>query len=416
LQRNGLEVYDWEDDTCITLPYTKSKERHKMNKFEAYALKEDPFDIFSYDHKMADREEEWKRITSCLVSAFEGRGPTYFVLLGDYGMGKTYMLEQVYNWLSESKERDGVLVVYGKSDVLYERRVALMESEPKWSKFGLDLVTRIFDNIDRAKMLEVLRKTSLKDFQSKFLKVFEALKEEKEIGFKYITGQKLGAKDLQQLGVNSAITDSPTSLALFFDFLRIINPAGYNNFLILVDEFEYLATQSDMRIMQILNTFRNIFDDFGDYSKSYNGKLAKPHFMFATSPGGWERLTELEAALTKKVGGAGIVPFMRRLNKRNIITLEAFTSEKTIELVATRISEVRTKEVKDSLFPFTRQAVEHVHSVSLNRPGNVIQYCGILLQDAVDLNLQKIDVADAKKILEKYGISSTEPKGVERSS
>ena len=379
-----------------------------MSKFEKYALKENPFDIFSHEHKMANREKEWKHITTSLVSAFEGREPVYFILLGDYGMGKTYMLEQIYSWLSDGKGKEGVLVVYAKRDVLYERRLALMESEPKWSKFGLDLMMRIFANIDREKLVDVLRKVNLKDFKSKFIKVFEALKGDNEIGFRYIWGEKLGAKDFQQLGVDYAITDSPTSLALFFDFLRVINQAGYNNFLVLVDEFEYLAAQGEKKIIQILNTFREIFDDFGNYSKSCAGAVAKPHFMFATSPGGWERLTELETALIKKIGGAGIAPFMRRLSKRNMITLEAFTKEKTLELVEIRLSEARTKELKDPLFPFTTAVVEHVHSVSLNRPGNVIQYCGILLEDALGEGLEKIDEKDAKKILQKYGIVSKE--------
>jgi hypothetical protein len=387
-----------------------------MSKFEKYALKENPFDIFSYEHKMANREKEWKRITTSLVSAFEGREPVYFVLLGDYGMGKTYMLEQIYNWLSEGKKKQGVFVIYTKGDVLYERRLALMESEPKWSKFGLDLMMRIFANIDRGKLVDVLRKVNLKDFKSKFIKVFEALKGDKEIGFRYIWGEKLGAKDFQQLGIDCAITDSPTSLALFFDFLRVINQAGYNNFLVLVDEFEYLAAQGEKKIIQILNTFRGIFDDFGDYSKSCAGAVAKPHFMFATSPGGWERLTELETALTKKIGGAGIAPFMRRLSKRNMITLEAFTKEKTLELVEIRLSEARTKELKDPLFPFTTGAIEYVHSVSLYRPGNVIQYCGILLEDAVDEGLGKIDEKDAKRILQKYGIYPPGSESAEKSS
>ena len=379
-----------------------------MNKFEKYALKENPFDLFSYEHKMANREKEWKHITTSLVSAFEGREPVYFVLLGDYGMGKTYMLEQIYNWLLEGKEKHDVFVTYTKSDVLYERRLALMESEPKWSKFGLDLIMRIFDNIEREKLVDVLRRANLNDFESRFIKVFEALREGKEIGFRYIEGQKLGAKDFQQLGVDDAITDSPTSLALFFDFLRMIHRASYNNFLVLVDEFEYLAAQGEKKIIQILNTFREIFDDFGDYSKRYAGAIAKPHFLFATSPGGWDRLTGLETALTKKIGGAGIAPFMRRLSKRNMITLEAFTRENTLELVKTRLSETRTKELKDPLFPFTIGAIEHVHAVSLYRPGNVIQYCGILLEDALDEGLENMGEKDAKKILQKYGIFSKE--------
>lgn len=383
-----------------------------MNKFEKYALKENPFDIFSYEHKMANREKEWKNITTCLVSAFEGRGPRYFVLLGDYGMGKTYMFEQIYSWLSEGKAKHDVFVIYTKGDVLYERRLALLESEPKWSKFGLDLMMRIFANIDREKLVDVLRKVNLRDFKSKFIKVFEALKGDKEIGFRYIWGEKLGAKDFQQLGVDSSITDSQTSLALFFDFLRVINQAGYNNFLVLVDEFEYIAAQGENKIIRILNTFREIFDDFGDYSKRYAEAIAKPHFVFATSPGGWERLTELEVALTKKIGGAGIAPFMRRLSKRDMVTLEPFTKEKTLELVELRLTEAQTKarieELKDPLFPFTKGAIEHVHAVSLNRPGNVIQYCGILLEDALDEGLEKIGEKDAKKILQKYGIVSKE--------
>ena len=353
---------------------------------------------------MADREEEWKRITTSLISAFEGREPAYFILLGDYGMGKTYMLEQIYNWLSETEEKQGVLVIYTKHDVLYGRRLALMESEPKWSKFGLDLIMRIFENIDRVKLVDILKGMDLKDFKSKFKGVFEALKANNEIGFRYIWGQKLGAKDFEQLGIEYAIMDSPTSLALFFDFLRVIKQGGYNNFLVLIDEFEYLAAQGDKKIIQILNTFRQIFDDFGDYSKGYSGAVAKPHFMFATSPGGWERLTELEIALTKKIGGAGIAPFMRRLSKRNMITLNPFTKEKTLELVKLRLSEVRIKEPKDPFSPFTEGAVEHVHSVSLYRPGNVIQYCGILLEDGLGEDLEKIDEKDAQRILNKYGI------------
>ncbi|MBA7504307.1 hypothetical protein ES706_02941 [subsurface metagenome] len=387
-----------------------------MGRFEKYALKENPFDIFSYEHKMANREKEWNNITASLISAFEGRGPRYFVLLGDYGMGKTYMLEQIYNWLSEGEAKRDVFVVYTKGDVLYEKRLALLESEPKWAKFGLDLVMRIFANIDREKLIDVLQKANLKDFKSKFIKVFETLKSNKEVGFKYITGEKLGAKDFQQLGVDSSITDSQTSLALFFDFLRVIHRAGYNNFLVLIDEFEYLAAQGESKIIKILNTFREIFDDFGDYSRRYAEAIAKPHFMFATSPGGWDRLTELEVALTKKIGGAGIAPFMRRLSKRDMVALEPFTKEKTLELVELRLSEARMKELKDPLFPFTQKAIEHVHELSLYKPGNVIQYCGILLEDALNEGLEKIDEKGAKKILHKYGIYLAESESAKRSS
>jgi hypothetical protein len=195
---------------------------------------------------------------------------------------------------------------------------------------------------------------------------------------------------------------------LFFDFLRLIKAAGYNNFLVLVDEFEFLATLGDHKIVQVLNTFREIFDDFGGYYQKYDAKIAKPLFMFAVSPGGWERLTNLETALTKKTGGAGIAPFMRRLNPRYRIVLDPFTSEKTLELVKTRLEESRTKKSEDPLYPFTGEAVDYIHSLSLFRPGNSIQYCGIVLEDALIENIGIISLLDAKRILKKYGISSNE--------
>jgi hypothetical protein len=379
-----------------------------MDNLQKYMLRENPFDIYSHQHNMANRQEEWKTITSSLVSAFEGKGPRYFLLLGDYGVGKSFTLEQIYRWVAQGSGKGDVFVVYQKRDVLYERRLALQESEPRWAKFGLDLVMRIFDNIEHERLIETLKKAKLTEFKSRFGKLFQSLRDGEEIAFKYITGEKLSAKELRQLELTSPITDSPTSLVLFFEFLRVIKSARYSSFLLLLDEFEYITTQGERRITQILNTFRQIFDGFGDYDARYSGAIAKPIFMLATSPGGWDSLKELEAASIKKTGGAGIAPFMERLSPRDMIQLKAFSLEHTIELVGVRLSEMRTAKVADPLFPFTRKAVEFIHSVSFNKPRNVIQYCGILLEDAAREGLEKIDEKDARRILEKYGVYATE--------
>lgn len=381
-----------------------------MNSVQKYKLSKNPFDIYSHEHRMADRKEEWKTITTSLKSAFEGRGPRYLVLFGDYGVGKTFMLEQIYKWVSREKREGDVFVVYHMGDVLYEKRLGVQESEPRWAKFGLDLVMRIFDNIERERLVDVLKKAKLAKFKSKFSKLFKTLRDNQDIAFKYITGEKLSAKDLQQLGVASSITDSPTSLALFLEFLRVIKLAGYSSFLLLLDEFEYIAFQGERRITQILNTFRQIFDDFGEYEAKYKGIVAKPVFMLATSPGGWDRLKELEASSVKRTGGAGIAPFMERVSPRDMIRLKPFSLEHSIELVSKRLSEVRTASVSEPLYPFTRKAVQFVHEVSFNKPRNVIQYCGIVLEDASEKGLRKIDQDDAKGILKKYGIYSKESK------
>jgi len=375
-----------------------------MNQWNKLSLKENPFDIYSYEHRMADRKEEWGRIKSLLESAFSGRGPRMLLLLGDYGIGKTFILEKIYQSLSEKK---AVFVVRG--NVLYEKRLAIMESEPRWTKFGLDFITRIFDNIEREKLVDVMKKIDFKKFQSNFGKIFQGIRDNKDSAFKYISGEKVPAKTLQEYEIASALSDSATGIRLFFEFLRAIKFGGYGNLLILIDEFEYITSVlGEKKITQILNTFRQIFDDFGSYDKRYNNKVAKPIFTFAISPGGWDSLLELDKTARKKTGGGGIAPFMERISKKDVISLKAFSLEDSFELVELRLKEARTKKVKNPLSPFSKKCIKFVHKVSFNKPRNVLQYCSILLEDALDEGITLIDVKDAEAILGEYGISLEE--------
>jgi len=375
-----------------------------MNEWHKFSLRDNPFDIFSYEHGMADRTEEWARVEGVLKSAFSGRGPRILLLLGDYGIGKTFILEKIYQSLSKDER---VLIVRG--DVLYEKRIAIMESEPRWSKFGLDFITRIFDNIDRQKLTDVMSKANLPKFRSKFTKIFQAIAGGDENAFKYITGEKVPAKILQNYNLSAPLSDSPMVIQLFFEFLRAIKHAAYDNLLVLVDEFEYITSVlGEKKITQILNTFRQIYDDFGIYDRRYSNNLAKPIFMFAVSPGGWDSLRELDETARKKTGGGGIAPFMERISKKDIITLRAFSLEDSLELVQLRLNEARAKRSANPLSPFTKKCIEFVHRVSFNKPRNVLQYCKILLEDASEEGIKEIDGADAKRILGKYGISPEE--------
>ena len=197
---------------------------------------------------------------------------------------------------------------------------------------------------------------------------------------------------MKELGVGSALSDSPTGLRLFFDFLKTIKMAKYESFLVLLDEFEYIpSVLGEKKITQFLNTFREIYDTFGMLLDKEPGEYATPLFVFAISPGGWDRLDKLEKDALKRTGGGGVAPFMERISKRDFIELRAFSLENSIELVSCRLSEVRIKPSSDALFPFTKDCVEYVHKVSLNKPRNVIQYCKIILEESHEKGLSKID-------------------------
>jgi hypothetical protein len=254
-----------------------------------------------------------------------------------------------------------------------------------------------------------MKKIDFSKFESKFAKIFEAIANNDRDALKYVTGEKISARTLQRYDLHSPLSDSPVGIELFFEFLRAITFAGYQNFLLLVDEFEYITSVlAEKKITQILNTFRQVYDDFGSYDQRFAGGVAKPIFVFAISPGGWDSLVELDKATRKKTGGGGIAPFIERISKKDMIRLKAFSLEDSMELVGLRLKEARAKQVKDPLWPFTKRCVEFVHKVSFNKPRNVLQYCGILLEDALDQKIQEIDIKDARRILGKYGISVEE--------
>lgn len=381
-----------------------------MKQLIDYNLRNNPFEIFSHRHKMANRKAEWEKITKYLSSAFKDRYPRILVLLGDYGSGKTYMLEQIYRWASKEKGlKEEVFVVFVSpgAQVLFGPRLSIMETEPRWRQFGLSLVARIFDNIERDKLVSVFQKVPLAKLEKlRFRKVFEGLRNNEDVAFKYISGQRLYAKDLRKLELSAHLSDSPTGLRLFFDFLRVIKMARYASFLLLLDEFEYIPSIfGEKRITQILNTFREILDSFGMLEDREPGKHVNPVFVFAISPGGWDRLEKLEKDALKRTGGGGLVPFMERITKRDFVELRAFSLEDTTELVKLRLSEARVKPMDDPFFPFTKECIKYIHEVSLMKPRNVIQYCKILIEDALESGTSLIDEKAARKILTRYGIS-----------
>lgn len=377
-----------------------------MNDFAKYGLTSNPFDPGVQSLFMADREDELNKLSRSLQSAFRSKGACFILIRGDYGVGKTHMLNHIYRqFTSNSTDAKGVFAVKG---VLLERPLSVMETEPRWTRFGLSLVCRIFDSMERDKMLEALSNVPSDQIEGTFAKLFFALQTGEDAAFSYLAGERLPVSELKKIGMRQALQDSHTGLNLFFEWLRLIGLAGYHTLLVLTDEFEYIAqVLSEIRVSQVLNTFREIFDRSTQLATD-QVTAAKPVFVFAASPGGWERLTQLAEASMKKAGGAGIAPFMRRLNPRDQIDLGPFSLEDTKELVRLRLDRCRAETPTEPFSPFTEEAIDYVHSTSFNKPANVIQYCSILLEDALLEKLDRITAEDAERLLSRYGIRPPE--------
>lgn len=380
-----------------------------MTDFSSLRLKTDPFDIATDPSIMADRQAQLSEIERSFRTAFEGRSPRFIVLLGDYGVGKTHMLAYLYSQLAEaSSKAKGVLpaLVPLSQEVLYERPLAIMESEPRWSKFGLSLVSRIMTALGPEKFAEVLGRIDERHFSGRYGKLFLALRDKTPLAMEYLEGAGLNVGELKELGVRSKLSDSPTGLTVYFEWLKYVALAGYHTFLVLIDEVEYIAVQSEAKVSQILNTFREIFDRGAVRVQEEPERSAKTVFVLAVSPGGWDRLKDLEAASIRKTGGAGIAPFMERISPRDRIDLPPFTLDDTQELVRKRLAGAALGARRTTIEPFTDDAIRYVHEAAFRKPRNVIQYCAIILEDAVQEGLNQITFQEAKRILAKYGIQA----------
>ena len=81
-----------------------------------FGLKSNPFEWASQEHRMVDRDTEWKEIIRILRSAILETDICRFVLIfGDYGMGKSFILTEIYRKANQTR---GVLAV---RDVIAQR-------------------------------------------------------------------------------------------------------------------------------------------------------------------------------------------------------------------------------------------------------------------------------------------------------
>jgi len=202
------------------------------------------------------------------------------------------------------------------------------------------------------------------------------------------------------------LKDSQAALSLFYDFQRILKAAKYNNFLVLLDEFEYIPTLTTPKVTVILDTFRTIFDYYGISESTNPGTLAKVIFVFAISPGGWERIKGLEASAIKRTGGGGIAPFLDRISPVDIIHLKPLTPNEIVDLIALRLQKHRTVKGKalKRLYPFTPKCVKLIAEITQGVPRRVLQYGSILLEDAAKKRKKIITSKYAKKVLEELNL------------
>lgn len=369
-----------------------------------FGLTSNPFEWAGSNHKMADRKDEMKRIRAVLTSCFEGPVCRFVFLQGDYGMGKTFMLDVIYK---EATNTRGVLPI---RNVITEQPILMrtfLRSTPE-----IDLVSNIIKNMGRDRIIECWKKASDRKPFETLSSVIERLEEGDESAWTYLIGGRLNKAESEAIGVKRGKQSPEDMLDVFYNLLRLVRAADYQTLLILVDEFEaIMSSVGKTKAVAVFDTFRAIFDEAGRHIDD----MAKVVFVFGISGQALDKITDLEKDLMAKTGGGGIAPFRERILHSDSIELKPFGPEETLELVETRLKEVRSETAVTPIYPFSREAVEYIDSVSDHKPRFVLQNCYIVLEEASKKKeVNEISAEFAQGVLSRLGlVSRTEDEATE---
>lgn len=402
-----------------------------------YGLSENPFkDTFDHDIVGEDRMRLLEQL--CALLEKSARIPSkkvtgnrnLAVLLGGYGLGKTYTLwylkERI---LADPDERKKFM----NGDVrLATSNFGLLEGGRLGSKPFLALYQKIVRNLEQKHegrtFLNRMRydlegiaqrrkrgpEELLADVKNPFRSVFLELGEEQPNEFlaaKWLQGERLSKGEMQALGVTHFLDSDARAQDALAQLLKIVAACNYHALVVLVDEAEDILGAGPKAMMQFLTTLRTTWDISGDQAS--RGDNAAPIVVLsAFSPEAWERLVESAEGSLTKTGGAGYQPFLRRLGD-HVFQLEPLTKKDAIQLVQVLLATKRTKARKDALYPFTEDAIEYVADHHIGNPARIIGFCQTALDEANVRGVDRIDKDFAVQILDKQGTFEGAPEAAQ---
>jgi len=351
---------------------------------------------------MRGREQEWERINNFFKISLAGNSIRSFLILADYGYGKTFILNKIREWLNDDKNQ--IINEYKTLTAI----IVLAETEPM-SSISYEYITRIFYSIGNKKIKEIMDSIDVNDldkFSTNFKLVVKGVQNNLEEAFKWLKGETLTSKERANLDVTSKFHPQQ-SLTIFMDFLKAMKISGYMNLVVLIDEFEYAVNiYSEGKLTQLFHTFKNIYDKF--HNNGGSEVFAKHIQIIAMTPRGWDVVTDLEAKLKHSTGGGGITPWLERMRfEVNKVVLGPINEEAAKLILVDRITEARMKfkEVDYDTFPFIHPSFfELIISVSKGNIRKLLDFSEIVLEEAALNNYKEIDGKIASDILKKFGL------------
>jgi len=368
---------------------------------KTYGLKESPFKqksaLWEQLSTWVNREEEMKKWGKILDDSISTPTANFLVLLvGDYGMGKSLSLFKI---VQEAWDRKQHFAIY----------LSLL-SEQKPSKPGLDVLLRIFKQVDFS--LLPIKKEQAKELALIDLEVQRVLEhilfgndEKRKLALAYLRGEIPGTQaQLKELEILRKMNDTDLAVDYLIGILYLMKQSGFPTFLIAVDEFEYLfslVSKSNQPIYLAL--LRRLYDLRARIPGNIREMTSNMIILLAVSADGERRLREVQDA--ERATGGPTSALKRRISS-NIILLTAFTSQASRKLIEKRLKLNRTtkKFEKDPLIPFTEEFAAFIYQISDGRPETIIDRCDNVLDAGLEKRIALLTKDFAIEVLKERGI------------
>jgi len=358
-----------------------------LRDYSRFFLKANPFPrvpIPDEEPKIyVGQEHVIKGLLDTCLYVYKTNMSDHAVVIGPYGSGKTHTLLYMRARLKEMF-KNGTY-----------KPIIVYVSNPGHS----------FVNIYSAIMKEFLiqvRKSALSRIVMKIkeLPLGRALKvylkgdaELRDYAYRWIVGERLTYAERKKLKIGNNVDDNLAIENLKY-LAKYCNEFKIGPFFVFIDELESISELNALKRQAMLNSLRRLIDVF-----SRNLCL-----ILACTPAGWDAILNYS------------LPLARRLS-RNIVYLEKLKKNDVLKVIASYIKPYRINEDKlrefikkkkgikrnfkqyIAIYPFDIDATYTLHEISNGNIGELLKYASLLIDKALDQNLDFINSELVRKLL-----------------
>jgi len=359
---------------------------NSKNLYHKYFLLENPFPIVPIPEEQPEifgaNQNALDRIIWQLNKVAKTNRPIHIVLVGPYGSGKTHLLRYLASEINQHIRGGlGAYVPHPGPDFIsiYRRFV---------DNIGYDRLRNLAKGVNERKLKESI---IYHDFVTALANLNNPNKTLE--AWRWITANTLTLEERRALRVATSIEHEEEALNAFSALLKFLRNTGFRLICMIIDEFEEINSLVPLQKRRLFNDLRHLIDL----------NVANFSLIIACTPHGWETIYEENAALVRRFSS-------------NVVFLEPLEENAALELLANYMERFRVHsksfqrfliengydENSSSIYPFTKDAVTELCSISKGNTGEILKYSGIAIEMGLKEKHAKINAELVRSLIAKY--------------